>query len=178
MSESALRGEEVRLLLAAIDHKISEGRLWNENLILCGDFNFYSGANRDDPTIQMVNDAGFREVHGLIGRDTNASHTEAYDRLFVTSNDYFQVATDDNDQEIGDVFELFDYVYQDGQETSYAGVMRNQYTGRQDLTDPTRLSAYYRHPWRKNQMSDHFPIWFELLTDSTDDFMESKLADY
>ena len=174
----ALRGEEVRLLLAAIDHKISQGRLWNDNLILCGDFNFYSGANRDDATIQMVNDAGFREVQGLIGRDTNASHTEAYDRLFVTSNDYFRVATDDDDQEIGDVFELFDYVYQDGQETSYAGVMRNQYTGSRDMTDPANLSAYYRHPWRKNQMSDHFPIWFELLTDSTDDFMESKLEDY
>ena len=56
--------------------------------------------------------------------------------------------------------------------------MRNQYTGSRDMTDPANLSAYYRHPWRKNQMSDHFPIWFELLTDSTDDFMESKLEDY
>ncbi len=69
----AFRGKEVELLLAALAKKMSDRHLWNPNLVLCGDFNLYSGPTRDDPTIQKIKDAGFREVEGLEGEDTNAS---------------------------------------------------------------------------------------------------------
>jgi hypothetical protein len=70
------RREEMRLLLAALKHKVDAGRLWNENLIIAGDFNFYNGADKDGPTIAMMAKAGFREVDSLMGVDTNASKTE------------------------------------------------------------------------------------------------------
>lgn len=31
-----------------------------------------------------------------------------------------------------------------------------------------KLASYFKHPWRKNQLSDHYPIWVELVIDSAD----------
>ncbi|MFQ5526751.1 MAG: endonuclease/exonuclease/phosphatase family protein [Thermoanaerobaculia bacterium] len=174
----AYRREEVELLLAALETKTAAGTLWNKNIIAAGDFNFYEGASKDDPTLDLVRAAGFREVEGLRGVDTNASQTEVYDRLFLTSNDYFKVALDANGRENGGVFPIFDYVYKDGEEEIYKAYMLEQYTGNKDLEAPGKLTSYFKHPWRKNQMSDHFPIWFELITDSADSFLETKLAAY
>lgn len=56
------RRTEVELLLQALKAKQEKGRLWNENIILCGDFNLYAGPDHDDPTIRMLNAAGFHEV--------------------------------------------------------------------------------------------------------------------
>jgi len=171
------RREEVKLLLAALDVKTSSGTLWNKNVIVAGDFNFYQGANKDDPTLELIEKAGFREVESLRGVDTNASQTEVYDRLFLTSNDYFKVAINAEHQENGGVFPVFDYVYRDGQHRTYRKYMKDHYTGSRDL-DASGLERYFKNPWRKNQMSDHFPIWIELISDSSDDFLKAKLASY
>ncbi len=172
------RREEVELLLEAIEEKVSKGRLWNDNLILAGDFNLYNGSDKDDPTIELFNDNGFREIETLVGVDTNASQTEAYDRLFLTNNEYFTVGRDSSGDEVAGVFNCFDFVYKTGQESSYKAVMQKRYTGVKDMTDPDNLRSYYNHPWRKNQMSDHFPIWFELIIDSSDEFLQEKLASF
>lgn len=172
------RRQEVKLLLAAIAHKVESHALWNENLILAGDFNLYAGANKDGPTIDLINEAGYREVESLVGVDTNASHTESYDRLFFTDNDYFSVATNTQGVEVAGVFDVFQHVYRDGEEVTYAEFMKEDYTGSKDLNVPANLKSYFHHPWRKNQMSDHFPIWFELITDSADTFLEEIRAAY
>ena len=87
----AIRKEEVSLLLQALAEKRINNRLWSENIILVGDFNLYNGADKDDPTIQMINNAGYREIESLVGVDTNASQTEVYDRLFLTRGEYFSL---------------------------------------------------------------------------------------
>jgi hypothetical protein len=56
--------------------------------------------------------------------------------------------------------------------------MKAHYTGIQDLEDPAVLARYFKHPWRKNQISDHFPIWFELIIDSSDEFLAEKLSSF
>jgi hypothetical protein len=53
--------------------------------------------------------------------------------------------------------------------------MIEHYTGDKDPNEPGFLPKYFKHPWRKNQLSDHFPIWFELLIDSSDEFLQEKL---
>ena len=78
--------DHVELLLAALDEKIDKQRAWTSNLVLVGDFNLYNGETKDDPTIQLINDAGYKEIDNLIGKDTNASLTEAYDRFFIRGN--------------------------------------------------------------------------------------------
>ena len=46
---------------------------------------------KDNPTIEMIHNAGYREVESLVGVDTNASQTEVYDRLFLTRGEYFSL---------------------------------------------------------------------------------------
>lgn len=175
------RKKEVELLLAAIGKKISDKRFWNDNLIIVGDMNLYYASatdKKDEPTVKMFYDNNFKEVESLKRLDTNASKTEAYDRMFMTDNDYFKIEKDANAKEIGNVFDPFEYVYKNGEENIYKEYMKEQYTGTSDLDVPEYLKKYFKHPWRKNQLSDHFPIWTELIIDSSDDFLKAKLGEF
>jgi endonuclease/exonuclease/phosphatase family metal-dependent hydrolase len=172
------RRTEVTLLLEAVKEKILNSRFWNDNIILAGDFNLYEGPDKDDATIQSIYNEGFKEVESLKGIDTNASQTEAYDRLFLRSNEYFTLGKNDLGLENGGVFNPFNYVYKTNKEQTYKKYMKQHYTGNQNLDDPIKLRKYYKHPWRKNQISDHFPIWVELIIDSSDDFLKEKLDSY
>ena len=163
----------MRLLLAAIVKKTKDQHLWNENLILAGDFNLY--AHKDDATVAMISNAGYREVGSLVGVGTNISGTEAYDRLFLSGQEYFKVAKRSDGKENCGLFRFFDFIYKDGGQHSYAEHLRADYTGKKNLDDPDNLRVYYERTWRKNQMSDHYPIWFKLLIDSSDGFLSNKL---
>ena len=89
------------------------------------------------------------------------------------------VVKDENGKETGDVFNPFNYVYKVGQEQTYKKYMKKHYGGTsKNLDDPVDLASYYKHPWRKNQLSDHFPIWIELIIDSSDDFLEAKFSEF
>ena len=46
------------------------------------------------------------------------------------------------------------------------------------MTNPDNLKTYFKHPRRKNQMSDHFPVWFEMIIDSSDEFLQEKLTSF
>ena len=174
----AYRKEEVRLLLSAIKEKVDRGRFWNGNLILVGDFNFYEGENKDNATIQLIYDAGFKEIEALKGIDTNASLSESYDRMFFKVNNYFKIQKEEHGHEIGKVFNPFQYVYTEANLGVYTSKMLADYGGKKDLTQGNLLQKYFVHPWRKNQLSDHFPIWAEIIIDSSDDFLENKLGEF
>jgi len=170
------RAEEINLLVTAVGEKISKSRFWNDNLILVGDFNLYR--EKDKETLDFIHQAGYKEVEGLDGVDTNASLTEAYDRFFIHSHKYFILGKNSQGLDNGGAFNPFNYVYQFGEEPTYKQYMKEQYTGEKDLDDPKNLTSYFKHPWRKNQLSDHFPIWFELIIDSSDRFLEEKLDSF
>jgi len=171
-----LRQEEVRLLLAAIAEKRRLKQLFTDNLILVGDFNFYEDFDGD--TIQMIEDAGFFQIESLAGKDTNASKTESYDRFFLRQNEYFSINRDEDDNEIAGVFDPFEFVYKNGSHTSYISKMQEHYTGTKTPAELlATIESYYKHPWRKNQVSDHFPIWFDLNIDSSARFLERNLDD-
>ncbi len=167
------RKEEVRLLLAALQHKMD--RLWSQNLVLAGDFNLYQGD--DDATISLIHEAGFIEVDGLKGLDTNVSQTQAYDRFFIHKNEYFEIAMDSQSRGTGGVFNPFDFVYKQDEHMQYKQQMIKVYGGSKDIdNDADALEDYFMHHWRRNQISDHFPIWFELSNDSSSRFLEQKFA--
>jgi hypothetical protein len=75
---------------------------------------------------------------------------------------------------MGDVFNPFAFVYKEEEHLTYEATMKVQYGGSKDLDQGDNLVNYFRHPWRKNQISDHFPIWFELTIDSSVSFLQSK----
>lgn len=173
-ADVAYRKEEVDLLIAALGEKMKEN--WTRNLIIVGDFNFYD--RKDPPAIKAFNDADFVQVDGLIGKDTNASGTEAFDRIFVHEDRYFDLAKNDLGQTIGDVFDPFKYVYVDGAEKVYKKDILDAYGGKKTKeelgSDPIALAKQFQTYWKRNQISDHLPIWFELVTDSSVPFLKSK----
>jgi hypothetical protein len=97
--------------------------------------------------------------------------------LFISSNDYFEFGKNPAGIDKGSVFLLFDYVFKLGDEAPYQAFMEKHYTGDKDTSEPGFIESYYKNPWRKNQMSDHLPIWIELIIDSSDDFLEEKLGE-
>jgi len=175
-TDAHYRAEEVRLLLEALKIKKAKNQLWTQNLILLGDFNFYDGSPVDQATIQSLANADYEQLDSLVGVDTNASKTEAYDRFFITQNNYFTVEKKQNSMSSAGVFDPFAFVYRDTDHAIYADFMRAHYTGEKPPQEfEEYMPRYYKHPWRKNQLSDHFPIWFELCIDSSEKFLESKL---
>jgi len=167
------RKEEVRLLLKALDEKTKEH--WTRNLILCGDFNLYK--SKDDPTVSLIQQAGYSEIDGIKGKDTNVSKTQAYDRLFVRRSSYFAVVNEQG-SDVGGVFNPFDFIFQQNEHAQYKQQMIDVYGGSKDLeNDAGALEKYFMQTWRRNQISDHLPIWFELLTDSSEKFLKSKKAE-
>jgi len=172
----ALRRKEVELLLKAISHKQKGNRFWTKNMIVLGDFNFYDDTSKvkDSPAIRLFENHGFRQIDSLVGIDTNASNTEAFDRLFLHVNDFFKIKKDDEGKEIGGVFNPYKYVFRDKDIMEYKEEMLEDYGGEKDMSDPNNLEKYYKHPWRKNQISDHYPIWVEVVIDSSEDFLTQK----
>lgn len=169
------RKEEVRLFLEAVGEKLKNKRFWNDNLIILGDFNFFKDTSRkvkDGPAIQLFNDRKFRELKSLANVDTNASLTQVYDRMFFHINQYFRIQKDVNGEEKGGVFNPFNYVFTAEDVQAYESAMRKVYNGAMPL------DKYFDQFWRKNQISDHFPIWTEIVIDNSDDFLSSKLREY
>ncbi len=174
------RRDEVRLLTGMLGHKFQSDALWNENLVLLGDFNLYdndpgdtSWRLTDAATVQHLANEGYTEIQPLVGVDTNISETEAYDRFFVRKSELFSVA-DENGHEHGGMFDPFEHVFQLGDEATYETEMKAVYGGGADLDVPAELTRYYKDYWRKNQISDHLPIWFELSIDSSRRFLTDK----
>jgi hypothetical protein len=95
----------------------------------------------------------------------------------VKRNRYFLVATDDAGKGIGDVFDPFEFVFRQDEHTQYRNEMIAVYGGNKNLVNDTEaLERYFMHYWRRNQISDHYPIWFELATDSSVAFLNEKKA--
>lgn len=175
--EVALRAKEVKFLLAAVEEM--DGKLWSENFIITGDMNLYH--KKDDDIVAHIKDAGFFEANSLKGLATAVSGKEAYDRLFLTkTNEYFRLEQTGGDQprDSAGVFTFMDHVYRDDQVGAYETEMKADYGGTKwDLDDPVDLAAYYDQTWRRNQMSDHMPVWIELAIDDSDRFLTKKLGE-
>jgi endonuclease/exonuclease/phosphatase family metal-dependent hydrolase len=170
--DKAKRKEELSSLLNLLQHKIDYNRLWNENLIVLGDTNIY---NNNEEIEELVRSYGFIESRGLKGKPTNTSKTESYDRIFLKVDKYFKFYKDNNDIESGGVFDIFDYVFSDAKSVQYQELMKLHKNDPTDLIDDESFSKYYHRYWKRNQISDHLPVWIEIEADSSVDFLKSKM---
>jgi endonuclease/exonuclease/phosphatase family metal-dependent hydrolase len=172
-----VRSEEVRLLLAALEKK--RKGLWSDNLVLVGDMNFY--AAKDAANIAALGQAGYVECASLLGKPTNVhlagsgGVVETYDRMFFRANDYFRFAKARDGNQSGGVFDPFSYVYRSADVMTYRAEMLKVYGGSKDLAgDDGLLGESFHDHWRENQLSDHWPIWVELVIDNSTEFLAQK----
>ncbi|MDY7396974.1 hypothetical protein UMM65_17140 [Aureibaculum sp. 2210JD6-5] len=168
-----IRKEEVRLLMEAIKEKLKKKHFWNENLIMLGDTNLYK---TDDDIVDIINSTDFREADNLIDKVTNVSETEVYDRIFLNvDKTYFHLVRDNDGKENGNVYKPFEIIYTEGKRKSYNEYMKKHKDDPTTLTSDAALKKYYHQYWKRNQISDHNPIWIEIEIDSSDEFLKSKL---
>lgn len=169
--EVLFRRDELRLLLAALEE--ARDTAWTDNMILVGDMNLYS--RTDDETVAHLARAGFREPPPLAGLTTNAAATEAYDRMFLSSGDYFRLGSGDGRAPGGGVVDVFEHVFRDEDMAYYRDTVISDYGGSRDIAgDRDVFESYWRVHWRTRQLSDHFPIWVEIETDDSEAFLLSK----
>lgn len=170
----AIRKEEVRLLMAILKKKLKSSAFENRNMIILGDTNLYED---DEDIVKLITDQKFVESDGLKGKFTNTSLNQIYDRVFLNVDTYFKIATNDDGTEKGGVFNLFDYVYKNSaaEIAKYHTLMLEHKDDPSTLTSDAKFKSYFNKYWKRNQMSDHLPIWLELQTESSDEFLINKL---
>jgi hypothetical protein len=147
-----------------------------ENYILLGDFNVVSPEHE---TMQALEDQGFTVPDAIKGDQINSSdptrRPHFYDQIAVRVADpRFEVLS-------GGMFDVYDYVYRDediaAYETDLAQAQASIAKNKDKPPDPEEPGdtgadplAFY-HRWRTWQMSDHYPLWVEIKTDFTDEYL-------
>jgi endonuclease/exonuclease/phosphatase family metal-dependent hydrolase len=173
-----IRKEEVRLLMEIMKLKLHAMSYEDQNMIILGDTNLYK--NNDD-IVQLFYDAGFIESDGLIGKYTNTSQSEIYDRIFLNVRNYFQLEKDATGNQVGDVFPLFDYIYKNDTDEAikeYHSLMKQHKGDPSTLTSDAKFKKYFDEHWKRNQISDHLPVWIEIKTNNSVSFLKNKLKKF
>lgn len=176
-SDQEIRDEEVRLLMEVLKEKLEASAYEDRNMIILGDTNLYE----DDVTIvKRFTDEGFVESTGLEGKFTNTSLNQIYDRIFLNVEKYFRLVKDGHGIEKGGVFNLFDYVYINTPQeiANYHGLMLLQKDDPSTLTSDAKFETYFNRYWKRNQVSDHLPVWIEIQTDSSTEFLDNKQSKF
>ncbi|WP_394750915.1 endonuclease/exonuclease/phosphatase family protein [Spongiimicrobium salis] len=168
LSDHDIRKAEIALLMKVLADKKKKGKLWNENLIILGDTNLYK---EDEDIVDLIRNEGFKESDGLIGKMTNTSLNQIYDRIFLGVDNFFKLMKDEEGKEKADVFKLFDYVLSEDMIPDYHTIMKAQKGNPDTLQTDADYKAYFNRFWKRNQISDHLPVWIEIDTDSSPEFL-------
>lgn len=151
-----------------------------ENYILLGDFNVVSPVHE---TMQALEDNGF-----VVPDAIKADNIQATDPGLARRPHYYdQIAVRVADPRFevlgGGMFDVYDYVFRDediaAYQTDLDAARAEIAKHKKPPADPedqemasasTDELAFYRR-WRTWQMSDHYPLWVEIKTDFTDEYL-------
>jgi endonuclease/exonuclease/phosphatase family metal-dependent hydrolase len=128
-----------------------------QNVVLLGDFNIFT---RTDKTFQALVDNGFSVPSQLMALPgTNVKQDKEYDQIaFLKRTDRFVIST-------AGVFNFYNAVFQDGAKDQWTAEMGEKYAASKN---PDR---YYKD-WRTYQMSDHYPLWVELVINHSESYLQ------
>ncbi|MEO6683986.1 MAG: endonuclease/exonuclease/phosphatase family protein, partial [Ginsengibacter sp.] len=167
-AEDPNRLEEIRQLAKSMAKKANGKYEWSENIILLGDFNIFSPK---DSTLKAITDEGFiipKQLQSLKG--SNVEKNKFYDQIaFKVRNDRFETSGK------AGIFDFFKTVMTLEEEKEYAESMGASYEKDSKGKPRKNKTTYYKTYWRTFQMSDHLPMWVEVLIDHTDAYLKYKL---
>jgi endonuclease/exonuclease/phosphatase family metal-dependent hydrolase len=143
-----LRAAEAEAFALNMAQRVAEDRGATRNLLLLGDFDFHDAAS---PVADRLRRHGFGIPVG-------------HDQLMATSvggvgRFYDQIAYRFADRprarpRASGVVALFDHVFRDDQYKRYRPELRKS-----DGTAPRDALSYYRQYFRRDELSDHLPLW-------------------
>lgn len=144
-------------------------RMSPENYILLGDFNVVSPEHQ---TMEALKSKDFVVPAAIDGAKVRKKGAHFYDQIATRVIDpRFKVLA-------GGMVDVFDTVFRDDDEDFAL------YADRMPADDPETASSFraktrrdlYRK-WRTWQMSDHHPLWVEIATDFSDDYLAKFAAE-
>lgn len=137
----------------------------SENLVLLGDFNIFS---QKDATFGALVDNGFIIPKQLQARPgSNLDQSKFYDQIaFMTNPRRFEFSGK------AGVLNYNDILYRPEEEDFYQDAMEKLLKYKEDKTGVSATKPAYKM-WRTFQMSDHLPLWCELRTDFTTEYLKS-----
>ncbi len=142
-----------------------------ENVILLGDFNIFSV---EDETYQALVEAGFDVSEQLIGKKTNAGKKKMVFDQIAYIKDSKNVQSTGN----AGVINFFNTVYTEADQATYVPEIKSYIKERKgvpyDERTEARQKTYYKTYWRTHMMSDHYPIWVELKTNFSSEYLERR----
>lgn len=167
VANDPLRIKEIESVAQALAAKAEDKYEWSNNLILLGDFNIYSP---EDETYSAILKSGFEIPQQLQNLPSNALRNKFYDQIAfkVRANEFETTGK-------AGVFNYYDVVFTDEDESTYASLMGEAYTTTEKGTPRKDKTLYYKTYWRTFQMSDHLPMWVEIKIDHTDAYLQDKL---
>jgi endonuclease/exonuclease/phosphatase family metal-dependent hydrolase len=131
-----------------------------ESYILLGDFNIVSP---DDANMAALLGHGFKIPPG-VSKPSALASAATYDQIALrTENRLFEVRA-------SGCFRWQDYIFR-GTDDYAAYKPQMPTTTKSGKPAKTDITAYRK--WRTWQISDHLPLWVEIKTDFTDDYLQS-----
>ncbi|WNJ98561.1 endonuclease/exonuclease/phosphatase family protein [Thalassospiraceae bacterium LMO-JJ14] len=143
----------------------------DSNYILLGDFNIISPEHE---TMKALTDNGFKVIDSLADIPANMRRDKHYDQIA------FKIREGELRPGKSGVFDFFKSVYRPADAPVYRSLINAENIDwPQDGSDEDtkRLKKYYTNTWRTFQMSDHLPMWVELKTDFSNEYLAELLGD-
>ncbi len=162
------RVREIKLVADFLARRARERSNDYSNLILLGDFNIFSNSV---VTMKALKDAGFEVPEELQSvPPTNIGKKKRhYDQIAFMPKRWRMETTGR-----AGVFNFFKYVFTDDDEMAYVKDMGPAYTTTGNGKPRANKSTYFRTYWRTHQMSDHLPMWVEIKTDFSREYLEER----
>lgn len=170
-AEDPRRVEEIGEVAAALAKRSQDPHTWPRTLVLLGDFNIFA---RQDKTMDALTAQGWMvpdELQRIPG--SNVPKDKHYDQIALRADpaqrQHFQTTGK------AGVFDAFEHVLRDEDEEQYAAAMGPAYRKAADGHGRTAAGRHqYFRDWRTYQMSDHLPMWIEIITDYADDALRTE----
>jgi endonuclease/exonuclease/phosphatase family metal-dependent hydrolase len=132
-----------------------------ENYIVLGDFNVVSPEHE---TMQALKSKGFVVPPEIDGKKVRKLGQHFYDQIAVRmKDDRFKVLG-------GGMVDIFEDVFTDADLALYADMLPKKDLEKDSKSKAKTPEAIYKK-WRTWQMSDHHPLWIEIATDFSEQYL-------
>ena len=181
--ENPTRVAEITALAGFLKDRSEDKNAWSQNLILLGDFNIFD-ANPANAAYAAIVNNGFIIPESLqnIPPTNVGTQPRFYDQIALRTRKNNLAPTGR-----GGVFDFFEKVYRNDDYKDYIPAMMDgraedqpdnklTFDTRGNLRNEDQRRAYYRNHWRRQQMSDHLPMWLELKIDYGEDYLKNRLG--
>ncbi|MCP4317648.1 MAG: endonuclease/exonuclease/phosphatase family protein [Hyphomicrobiales bacterium] len=164
------RTREISAVAKFLADRATEGQIEDANLVLLGDFNIY---HPEDVTMKAMTDAGFvipKELHDVPATNTGKKKRH-YDQIAVMPQMWRMETTGR-----AGVFDFYNTVYRavPEDEAAYVSEMGDAYnmSSKGKVRTKSGKTSYYKTYWRTHQMSDHLPMWIEIRSDYSKEYLQ------